>query len=80
MYVLFILPHGGAGIPALSKLAQLKQEIESWSQRHNIRYTQKTVKYTHRLAFDKDEDYTVFAMTWSWQIPYQIVGVGATKY
>ena len=45
-------------------LEYLQDLIHKWSTEHQIPYTQKRVKYTHRLAFNQDDHYTVFAMTW----------------
>jgi hypothetical protein len=77
MYIQFVLPHGGAGIPAAHKLWALKADIKEWAQRYEIAYRQKTVKHTHRVTFDDDAHYVLFAMSWPSSIPYQLIGVGA---
>lgn len=64
MYIEFQLPQGAAGWAAQHALHQIKQEIAAWSIRYGIPYTQKTVKYTHRLAFDNQANFTLFSMTW----------------
>ena len=51
----------------------IRLDIVDWSTRYNIPYTQKTIKYTHRLAFDQDRFYIVFATTWNSKIEYQII-------
>jgi hypothetical protein len=43
----------------------IKLNIIDWATQHHIAYTQKTVKYTHRLAFDDDRYYTFFSLTWA---------------
>jgi hypothetical protein len=56
-------------------LTIIKINIEQWAHTQNIPYTQKTVKYTHRLAFDNDQHYTVFALTWqpTPELEYKII-------
>lgn len=61
MYIEFVLPRNESYTFVLS---MIKLNIIDWSSQHHIPYTQKTIKYTHRLAFDQDQYYTVFAMTW----------------
>jgi len=51
----------------------IRLDIVDWSTRYNIPYTQKTIKYTHRLAFEEDRFYTVFATTWNSKIEYQLI-------
>ena len=51
----------------------IRLDIVDWSTRYNIPYTQKTIKYTHRLAFDKDQYYTIFATTWNSKMEYRLI-------
>ena len=51
----------------------VRLDIIDWATRYNIPYTQKTIKYTHRLAFDKDQHYTIFATTWNSNLKYKII-------
>ena len=51
----------------------IQLDIAEWANRYGIPYTQKTIKYTHRLAFDQDRFYTVFATTWKSEFDYQLV-------
>ena len=53
----------------------IRLDIVDWATRYNIPYTQKTIKYTHRLAFDDERNYSFFAMTWQSQppIPFKII-------
>ena len=51
----------------------IKLDIAEWANRYGIPYTQKTIKYTHRLAFDQDRFYTVFATTWNSEFEYRLV-------
>ena len=64
MLIEFDLPQGASGQAALYTLSYLKFDLGSWSIRYQIPVTQKTVKYIHRVCFEKDEHYTLFAMTW----------------
>ena len=69
-----------------NELNDIKREIESWAHKQGIRYTQKTIKYTHRVGFDRDSDFTLFAMTWQPDLEtrpylaYQIIRVQNEKY
>lgn len=61
MYVEFRIPreHYLAG-PAL---LTIRRTIVKWADLYQIPYTEKTVKYTHRLCFDQDKHYDFFALT-----------------
>ena len=65
MYIEFRLPQGAGGQTAVYALSIVHQEIEKWLDKHQVPATQKTIKYTHRLAFDDDRHYTLFALTWN---------------
>jgi len=51
----------------------VRLDIVDWATRYNIPYTQKTIKYTHRLAFDQDQHYTLFATTWNSEFDYRLI-------
>jgi hypothetical protein len=65
----------------------IKVEIVDWATRYNVPYTQKTIKYTHRLGFNKEEYFSLFSMTWqsgkadcpSW-LNYQIINIANERY
>ena len=61
MYVEFRIPreHYLAGPALLS----IRHSIVEWASQYQVPYTEKTIKYTHRLCFDKDELYDFFALT-----------------
>lgn len=69
-----------------NELNDIKREIQAWAERQGVRYTQKTIKFTHRVGFDRDSDFTLFAMTWlpdldtRPHLAYQIVRVQNEKY
>ena len=65
MYIVFHLPKGAGGQTAGYALSLIKEEVAQWAQRYDIRYTEKTIKYDHRVAFDHDETYSFWAMTWN---------------
>lgn len=76
MYIEFQLPDDESyGLV----LGLLKLDIVDWATQYNIPYTQKTVKYTHRLAFDKEQHYSLFSMTWK-NLEYKMINVGVQKY
>lgn len=64
MLIEFQLPTGGGGMATAHALGLIKQELRAWSKLYNIEYTEKTVRYTHRVCFDNDATYSFFAVTW----------------
>ena len=61
MYVEFKLPR--ENYKAGPALLMIRHHIVEWANKYQINYTEKTVKYTHRLCFDSDEFYDFFALT-----------------
>jgi hypothetical protein len=43
----------------------INRALHEWSDRYQIPYNTKTVKYTKRITFDQDEHYSLFAMSWN---------------
>ena len=64
MLIEFPLPSGAGGMVTAMARNVLQQKIKAWAQRHEVEYTEKTVRYTHRLCFDDDRYYTLFIMSW----------------
>ena len=70
-----------------SELEDIKQEVKAWAERYGVRYTHKTIKYHHRVGFDKDEHFTLFSMTWNpedidrrpW-LKHTIINIQGEKY
>ena len=77
MYIEFKLPQDDSYGHVL---AMIKTEIVNWATKYNIPYTQKTIKYTHRLGFNKDEHFSLFSMTWNPHIPFQINNIINDSY
>jgi hypothetical protein len=65
MLIEFPLPSGAGGMVTAMARNVLQQKIKAWAQRHEVEYTEKTVRYTHRLCFDDDRYYTLFIMSWN---------------
>ena len=42
----------------------VRNKLNAWAVKYNIKYRTKAFKYTLRVTFDSDESYTLFAMTW----------------
>ena len=62
MYLEFKLPAGpGSGYALL----QLQKLLHDWSDRYNIPYSSKLHKYTYRVSFDLDSQYTFFLASWN---------------
>jgi hypothetical protein len=65
MYIEFSLPNGAAGQAAGHANMIVNNELVLWSQKYQIPYTTKIVKYIKRVTFEQDEHYSLFAMTWN---------------
>ena len=77
MYIEFQLPHDESYGLALGLL---KVDIVDWATQYNVPYTQKTIKYTHRLGFNNEKYFSLFSMTWNAKIPYRIVNIENERY
>ena len=78
MYIEFQLP------PSLRNqvAAAIKAEVAIWANRYGVPdsdYSQKTIKYTHRLGFTKEKHFSLFSMTWN-MFDYQIVRIENERY
>lgn len=65
MYIEFTIPSDRGGFPAHYTNLSLKQNLKSWSDRYNIAYRTKDIKYIVRVTFDDDRHYEFFALTWN---------------
>lgn len=55
-------------------LLLIRYRLVKWAEQYQIPYVEKTVKYTHRVCFDNDSEYTVFKLTWLPEWPkYKLV-------
>ena len=78
MYVQFDLPQGLAGVV----VEAIKASIAVWADKYEIPstgYSQKTIKYTHRLGFNRDEYFSLFSMTYT-DFTFRIVNIANEKY
>ena len=77
MYIEFELPRDESyGLV----LGLLKVDIVDWATRYNVPYSQKTIKYTHRLGFNNEEYFSLFSMTWTSKMPFKIVRIENERY
>jgi hypothetical protein len=65
MYIEFSLPNGSAGQAAAHSLLIIRKELVTWSEKYAIKCTEKLIKYTYRVTFELDDQYSFFAMTWN---------------
>jgi hypothetical protein len=71
----------------VNELADIKREIHNWAIQHGVQYTQKTIKYHHRVGFNRDSDFTLFSLTWNpenfdqrpW-LQFQIINIANERY
>lgn len=60
----------------------IQEEVTLWAKRYGVPdsdYSQKTIKYTHRLGFNKEKHFSLFSMTWD-KFEYQIVRIENERY
>lgn len=79
MYVQFDLPDDRIGAAILEAI---KSSIILWTHKYEIPssgYSQKTIKYTHRLGFNRQEYFSLFSMTYT-DFNFRIVNVQNEKY
>lgn len=73
MYIEFSLPNGAAGQGAAEANHIITYYLHEWSDRYNIPYNVKNVKYFKRITFDDDAHYSLFAMTWNSSKDYYVL-------
>jgi hypothetical protein len=73
MYIEFSLPQGAAGQSAVHANHIINQALHNWSDRYNIPYNVKNIKYFKRITFDDDAHYSFFAMTWNPDKRYHVL-------
>lgn len=64
MYIEFQLPHGAGGLTATYAAGTIHKHLSTWAEKYKLKYKTKTIKYTIRVTFESDEDYTLFGLTW----------------
>jgi hypothetical protein len=60
----------------------IKAEVAIWANKYGVPesdYSQKTIKYTHRLGFNKEQHFSLFSMTWD-KFNFQIVRIENERY
>lgn len=67
------MPTGAGGQSALYFNTVLDHNLAQWSMRYSITYTKSLTYYKAWVWFPKEEDYTVFALTWRWSSPKWVV-------
>ena len=62
MYIEFELDKDQPG----ANLLLIRHHLVKWAnQNDQIKYTEKTIKFKHRVTFDDEKLYTYFALTWN---------------
>jgi hypothetical protein len=64
MYLEFELPQGVDGQLSAWANNALNHSLHEWSDRYQIPYNTKIVKYKKRITFDEDKFYNFFMLTW----------------
>jgi hypothetical protein len=73
MYVEFPLPNGSAGQAAAHTLLLIRKGVVDWAIKHSVAYTEKTIKYTHRVCFADDSMCNFFALSYDGMGKFRIV-------
>jgi len=79
VYIEFTLPQG---ISTRVMSEAIKAEVAIWANKYQVpdsAYSQKTIKYTHRLGFNHEKYFSLFSMTWD-KFNFQIVNIVNEKY
>lgn len=65
MYIEFRLPSGAGGAAAGHYSMMIKKYIEDWASKYSVKYKIKIIKYTLRLCFESEENYSFFQLSWN---------------
>ena len=75
----FGLPSGSGGLAAGHHSQFIRQSLAEWSTRHGIKLAVELQQHDYRswlaVTFDREEDLTLFALTWQTKtfMPWQLV-------
>jgi hypothetical protein len=78
VYVEFDLPPGLRNAVADA----VKASVLLWADKYEIpaiEYSQKTIKYKHRLGFNREEYFSLFSMTYR-DFDFRIVNIANERY
>ena len=68
MQIQFGLPTGAGGMAAAQEAGRIRSQLKQWSQQYGIPYHTRSERWDYRtwliLTFDRDSDYTHWALTW----------------
>jgi hypothetical protein len=67
MYIEFVLPTGAGGLGAQHAAYEIKKQLFDWSNKYQLPYKIKIVKYTLRVILESAETYNFFALTFESQ-------------
>jgi hypothetical protein len=45
-------------------VTELASSIRDWATKNQVGYTQKLSRHGFRVSFDRDQDFTLFALSW----------------
>ena len=64
MHIEFKLPTGAGGMAAGYKSMDLRKKVTAWADKHNVTVKNHTQGYRICFIFERDSDYTLFALSW----------------
>lgn len=65
MHITFNLPTGAGGHSAAHYAHKLKQRVLAWAEQNNIQVKNTSYGYILCFEFERDSDYTLFALGWT---------------
>jgi hypothetical protein len=72
MYIEFALPKG-TGQTGAHALLLIRKCVADWATKHSVAYTEKTIKYTHRVCFEDDSMCNFFALSYDSMGKFRVV-------
>lgn len=76
MHIEFQLPTGAAGMAAQHRAYHIRRQLKEWAMQHNIEYTTSLGKrWRMHLHFTKEQDYTLFTLSWQGEKNWELVHV-----
>lgn len=73
MYIEFTLPLGATAHVVGNTLIFIRRGVVDWAMKHNITYSEKTIKLTHRIVFDDDSLCNFFILSYTGPGIFRIV-------
>ena len=64
MFIEFELPNGAGVLATNYALNIIQKEFRAWAAQYGVKYKSKLHKYTWRVCFEQQKQYTFFQLSW----------------